>query len=361
MRSTQRKIGVSEELDRLFGVSFPSGDVDEPELVDQVSHFASHVTLFARAFGVRLQVDFVRVVMTSGAQASAGPVEEVLSRDLNVNVPTVVAAVVLAAVRVEERLDENGRVRKGFVLGLPENDSPGDGICESGNCRYQLLIVEIDVGAEPTFGDRAFVDDDRPADDRGRSEQGQGGIDNVFLEVVPMRQVSVLSAQIAQLVFVKRSFPGLGTRGRIYAGGIEVITGSSARRIGNVESGRNRELVNVKTSGAFTEASQENVGLDRLKRRGLSERYCSFNALMRERSSSHFSFDLTNLGARQKAFRMFLVEENEIEGSVTVQLRQLEVDVSHVDLGEHALFFPDFHFPELPGQIAFSTARPVFF
>ena len=165
MRSTQRKIGIGEELDRIFGVSFTSGNVDEAELVDQVSNFASDVSLFARALTVRFQADLVRVVVTSGAQASSSPIEEVFSGNLHVHVPTVVPGVVLAAIRVKERLDEDGRVGKGFVFGLTENDSSGDGVGEGGDGRDELLVVGIDVCAEPAFGDRTLVDDDRPADD----------------------------------------------------------------------------------------------------------------------------------------------------------------------------------------------------
>ena len=176
-----------------------------------------------------------------------------------------------------------------------------------------------------------------------------------------MCKVSVLSAQISQLVFVEGSFSGFRTRRRIDSGRIEVISGSSARRIGDVESRRNRKFVNVKASGTLAESRQQDVSFDRLKRRRLSEGDRSFDSFVRERSSSNFSFDLTNLCAGQKAFRMFLVEQNEVERSVAVQFREFEVDVCHVVLGEHALLLSDFDFTEFSGQIAFATARPVFF
>ena len=87
MRPAERKVRVGEELDGVFDVSLPSGDVDETEFVDQITDLASNVSLVVGALAVRVQADFVRIEVAASAQASPRPVKEVLARRLNMNVP----------------------------------------------------------------------------------------------------------------------------------------------------------------------------------------------------------------------------------------------------------------------------------
>ena len=165
MRPAERKVRVGEELDGVFDVSLPSGDVDETEFVDQITDLASNVSLVVGALAVRVQADFVRIEVAASAQASPRPVKEVLARRLNMNVPSVISCVVLAAVRVYQGLDKDGRVRERFILGLTENDSSCDGVREYGDRGDELLVVQVNVGAEPSFGHRGLVDNDRSAGD----------------------------------------------------------------------------------------------------------------------------------------------------------------------------------------------------
>ena len=98
MRTTERKVRIGEELDRIFDVSFSTGDVEESKFVDEISHLATHVTFLVRTIFVRLEADLVRIVMAASAQAPSSPVEEIFSGHELVDVPSVITGVILAAV-----------------------------------------------------------------------------------------------------------------------------------------------------------------------------------------------------------------------------------------------------------------------
>jgi len=181
VRSAEGQVRVGEELDSVLQVPLSSGDVEKSKLVDEVADLAADLPLVVGALLVRVDADLVRVVVISGAQTASRPVEEVLAGGLNVDVPAVVAAVVLAAVGVDQRLDEDGRVGERLVLGLAEDDPSGHRVGEGRHGGDELLVVELDVGAEPPLGHRRLVDDDRPTDERIRAEEGQRWVDDVLL------------------------------------------------------------------------------------------------------------------------------------------------------------------------------------
>ena len=58
------------------------------EKTHQISNFASHVSLFSGTILVRIKADFERIEMISSTQATSGPVEEVLARDIHVHMPS---------------------------------------------------------------------------------------------------------------------------------------------------------------------------------------------------------------------------------------------------------------------------------
>ena len=242
---------------------------------------------------------------------------------------------------------------------LSKDDSSSHWIREGGDGREQLLVAEVNVGTEPALGHRRLVDDDRPADDRARAEEGQRRVNHVLLKVIPMRQVTVLAAQVAQLVLVEGPFTRFRARRRIVVGRVEVDTGAAARRVFSVELGRNRKLVDVETSGTFSESGKKDVDLHRMKRRSLVEVDRALDALVGERGPGVFPPHVPDLGASQESFRVVFVEQDEVERPMPVQFRKFEVDVGVDVLGEGALFFSDPNFAELSGEVAFPALGRV--
>ena len=70
-----------------------------------------------------------------------------------------------------------------------------------------------------------------------------------------MFQIPVLAAQISNFELVKGALSCLGAGRGVDVGGVEVKARSAAGGVFRVKFCRNRKLVNVETSGAFTQTS----------------------------------------------------------------------------------------------------------
>ena len=168
MPSRQWQIRIRKEFDRIFEVTLTTRDGQAVVFVDQVSDLATVGNVFVGTLAVHLRifVDLVRVEVTSGAQASSGPIEKISAGDVGVHVPLVVSGIVFAAIGIDEGLDENGGVGVRVVLRLTEDDPAGHGIRESCHAGHQRLAFEDDVGARPSGRSRILMDHDGPANDR---------------------------------------------------------------------------------------------------------------------------------------------------------------------------------------------------
>ena len=129
--------------------------------VDEVSHLATmwQMLIGALAVSSAIEVDFVRIVVATGRQTSARPIEEISAGDIGVNVPFMVKGVVFGAVRVDQRFDEDLRVFVGVVFRLPEQDPTGYWVGENGLRRPQRSSLQSKIGASPTGRLRIVVDD----------------------------------------------------------------------------------------------------------------------------------------------------------------------------------------------------------
>ena len=90
--------------------------------VDEVSHLTPVWQMLIGALTVSsaIEVDFVRIIVATGRQTSARPVEEITAGNISVNVPFMVKGIVLGPVRVDQRFDEDLCVLCRIVFGLPE-------------------------------------------------------------------------------------------------------------------------------------------------------------------------------------------------------------------------------------------------
>jgi hypothetical protein len=60
-----------------------------------------------------------------------------------------------------------------------------------------------------------------------------------------------------------------------------------------------------------------------------------------------------DFGTRQKVLLAVFFKQDEVDRSVTVQLRKLEIHIGVETLGEVALFFTYFDGPELSSEVTF--------
>ena len=167
MPSRQWQIRIRKEFDRIFEVTLTTRNGQAVVFVDQVSNLATVGNVFVGTLAVHLRVfvDLVRVKVTSGAQTSSGPIEEISAGDVGVHVPLVVSGIVFTAIGIDEGLNENGGVSVRVVLRLAEDDPAGHGVRESCHAGHQRLAFEDNVGASPSGRSRILMDHDGTAND----------------------------------------------------------------------------------------------------------------------------------------------------------------------------------------------------
>ena len=282
--------------------------------------------------------DSVGIEVRSSAETSSSPVEVIFARNIRVNMPSVIRGKVLGAVRVHEALHVDHGVGQGVVHLLPEDDPPTHRVGEGGHRCQHGRVRQVDVGANPSRGDRRMVDDDAAAEDTSWSKETKWRVHELSLDTLSTCEVSKLSGEVSDLVLINGALSRIRTGGLVHVVRVEMSAGLRARDVVHVVTRGHRKLVNVKASGDVVKSVQFHVENCRMEWRYLSDGNVSANTIVLESCHPSFGFYLVNLGAGQEAVRMLGIIQSEVERSGSLEVRKTHAGVSEVFLGEHGLW-----------------------